>query len=304
MLSCEQSKNCEQQQNGDKVAFLSCKDLDNIPQSLSLQTNLTVLDVSFNNIKSLPTDFINLKSLVLLNISGNNFDSVPQVICSFTILEQLHMCRNQLTTFSFQSLSNLARLKRLDISYNKIADIDKQIPQMKSLVHLNVAYNSLITVPSQIRNLKALVWLSFSFNKITTLNSQVAQLRNLETLDLSHNLLGEIAEGTFEHLHKLRKLYLDYNPITILPDLSDLICLDMLEITGTLITQVPTSLAKLEQLQSLGVGNMELQTIKLLATQPGIEVGQKLFIGSKDVSGKSLSEIKIMLRLQQNECCK
>lgn len=80
---------------------LHSNDLTFLPEFFSDFTSLKVLDLSFNNLKALPPKlFKTLNNLTSLNLSNNDFDQFP---------DQVH---------------NLAELTTLNLSSNKIADID------------------------------------------------------------------------------------------------------------------------------------------------------------------------------------
>ena len=82
----------------------------------NVQVSLTVLDLSYNCLRSLPNNSIGAPSLQNLNISHNQFRTVPQCICSFTGLTMLNISYNsQITTLPFE-LGQLKNICVIDFS--------------------------------------------------------------------------------------------------------------------------------------------------------------------------------------------
>lgn len=68
----------------------SCLGLDNL-ESIGLFSNLTTLDLSFNNLSTLPEDVTNLQHLTYLNIAGNRFEYLPRHIMKLVSLGRLQL---------------------------------------------------------------------------------------------------------------------------------------------------------------------------------------------------------------------
>ena len=90
----------------------------------------------------------------------------------------------------FLSLS----LKYLDLSYNKIIEIPKEIGQLTSLKKLYLTNNKIIEIPKEIGLLISLNYLILLYNKIVIIPEEIGQLTSLKYLNLKYNYIKEIAK--------------------------------------------------------------------------------------------------------------
>lgn len=151
--------------------------------SLAIGTNITVIDLSFNNLKT-----------------------VPEQIFQMTQLKKLYLCHNQIETVTH----NLARLKltHLALSSNLISSHDLQIadlgnwenhvsPLSRSLEALWLDGNRLNSIGMLLYNFGNLKNLSISRNQITHI-SQDAIPPKVQYLCLSYNLLECVPQALLE----------------------------------------------------------------------------------------------------------
>ncbi|KAM4730707.1 toll-like receptor 8 [Anableps anableps] len=132
--------------------------------------NLTVLDISWNNIEKIPDDV---------------YKKLPQN------LTELRISNNELTDFLWDSLTYFHQLKILDLSYNSLSNIAgiKKITSL-SLSFLTLTHNKIFHLESFLFNgMNNLETLSLSSNKLTIINQSTFQPRpeNLKTLFLQEN---------------------------------------------------------------------------------------------------------------------
>lgn len=118
-----------------ETILLSHNYLSTVPMSISKFSSLHILDLSSNNLTSLP-DFIVLCPLTSL-IAKNNYltnDSLPKSLLSKTgILRELNLSGNQFTHFPEQVLE-LRGLKYLYLGGNKITNISKDLWKVQRFV--------------------------------------------------------------------------------------------------------------------------------------------------------------------------
>lgn len=184
----------------------------------AIKDHLVYLSIIRNNISEIPVgcfqDLPKLKKLVLRDseistINTGTFKDLPQ-------LEILLLSGNKLTKITGQTLNNI-NVKTLDLSFNKIANIERNaFPN--SLILLNLKKNELKKIDDNtFMNLKSLEMLILSKNKLKKLRkSTFTGLSNLSKLDLSKNEIDTIEVGTFDNLHELMFLYLKYNRLHVL----------------------------------------------------------------------------------------
>lgn len=111
----------------DKVLNLSNKGLAKIDMSVFDNTNLTELNISYNQLTgALPSQIGKLKNLKTLNASSNQMTGVPAEVGQLSNLEILDLSNNQLTGLP-NELANLKKLKTLNLSGNQYSEQDLNI---------------------------------------------------------------------------------------------------------------------------------------------------------------------------------
>lgn len=96
---------------------LSGRELNEIPQNLVRFHDLKYLNLSDNNLKTLPVWLRNLQKLEVLSLSGNQFDNL-------------------------EGLQNLPALKWLDMSKNKVNSLPNAFVEMNGLETLIIIDNA------------------------------------------------------------------------------------------------------------------------------------------------------------------
>lgn len=122
----------------NKVTQLSLKNrgLSKCPEAISLLTELVKLDLSENQLKTMP-DISKLVNLQILNIQRNNLTEAPNLE-QHVQLAKLHLDHNQLTTPP--NLKCNTKLKMVILSHNKLVEA----PIVNGLVKLfgiDISYN-------------------------------------------------------------------------------------------------------------------------------------------------------------------
>lgn len=118
-------------------------------------TNAPSLDLSGNNLTTLPPEIGLLTKLYQLNLSNNNLTSLPTEIGKLTSLTQLMVYKNQLTALP-PEIGNLTNLNILYISDNKLTTLPPEVSKLTKLTILDIRGND-ITTPPQMPNCRILV---------------------------------------------------------------------------------------------------------------------------------------------------
>uniref|UniRef100_UPI0037E93957 leucine-rich repeat-containing protein 59 isoform X2 n=1 Tax=Semicossyphus pulcher TaxID=241346 RepID=UPI0037E93957 len=118
------SKNSKVLNLKDKISGnemdLSLCNLTEVPvRELAFFTKATVLDLSCNNITSLPPEFCNLTHLVKVDLSKNQLACLPDDLGNLSGLQHLDLYNNKLTGLPV-SFSQLRSLKWLDLKDNPL----------------------------------------------------------------------------------------------------------------------------------------------------------------------------------------
>uniref|UniRef100_A0A8B9LCZ8 Protein flightless-1 homolog n=1 Tax=Astyanax mexicanus TaxID=7994 RepID=A0A8B9LCZ8_ASTMX len=194
-----------------------------VPDDIFQLDDLSVLDLSFNQLSEIPRDLENSRNMLVLNLSHNSIDNIP----------------NQL-------FINLTDLLYLDLSDNKL---DSLPPQMRRLVHLQtLILNNNPLMHAQLRQLPAMVALQTLHLRNTqrtqsNMPTSLEGLTNLTVFCLMRLILDQLYIHTNNNLElipeglcrcgKLKKLVLNKNRLVTLPEaihfLSDLEVLDVRE---------------------------------------------------------------------------
>lgn len=109
----------------------------------------------------------------------------------------------------------LHRLTSLDLSNNSLADVDRVLAKLPSLVSVNLSHNELREMPAALL-IPTMRRINLSHNAIVELPRRIYKLTGLETLVLCHNKLETISPY-ISHLKALRELKVSNNRLQSLP---------------------------------------------------------------------------------------
>ncbi|KAI2804927.1 Leucine Rich Repeat [Blomia tropicalis] len=209
--------------------------------------NLKWLDLSFNQIETIPLNFLNKTALIKLNLSHNRLQSdelgdqcfgvrslkyldithnllttLPDRLASCIQLIELLASNNQIHSFNYLAplARTLTQLQRLDLFENPIKSHEQRanfvflnnhsMLDSLNLNWLNIEHLDELNVPYLHR-------LELSGNSISNINSKVlSRCRNLRWLNLSHNSFNNVPKHIWKYVIRLRHLDLCENPIEVL----------------------------------------------------------------------------------------
>uniref|UniRef100_A0A8C2K953 Uncharacterized protein n=1 Tax=Cyprinus carpio TaxID=7962 RepID=A0A8C2K953_CYPCA len=118
-------------------------------------------------------------------------------------LEEI-LANNQIITLP-NSLSELRRLTKLNLSHNHIQHIPACVYSMKSLIFLHLANNRLENLADKIQELVKLKILIVEQNSLHALPRTLCCLTGLELLNVDFNRLQSVPDEIYK-LHRLEKL--------------------------------------------------------------------------------------------------
>ena len=143
-------------------------------------------------------DFANMTGLVDLTLSRNTINLIrPLAFSDLESLRSLHLDTNRLIALGPRDLSGLLNLQHLIINNNQLISVSPEAFDdfLLSLEDLDLSYNNLRKAP----------W------------EAIQSMASLHTLNLDHNLIDQIAEGSFSELYKLARLDMTSNRLRTLP---------------------------------------------------------------------------------------
>lgn len=228
---------------------LSGRNLVTIPISLYQRaTDIITLNLSRNLTLDIPKDFIqSCSQLREIKFASNEAWKLPQSLSHATRLTMLDISNNRLEQLEHADLWKLPGLVSLKLSNNKLNSLPPYFGQYYALRSLNLSSNSLTEFPDALRKLTTLVDLDISFNSICTLGN-VGTLVNLERLWATNNKLSGAFDDDFTKLVNLKEIDARFNAISNIDVVSQLPKLEMLMLGHNSISQFEKSFVRLKVL--------------------------------------------------------
>jgi Leucine-rich repeat (LRR) protein len=228
-----------------------------LPSFIKKLTNLTYLNISFNNLKQLP-EYVLPLSITYLDINNNRLTVLPNFIGQFIHLKFLNISFNHLTCLP-NSIKYLTNLTILCISHNKLKKcLPDSIVQLIKLTHLDVEHNRLKQLPNSIGHLTNLTYLGIKHNQLTQLPNSIGQLNKLTSFNTEYNRLTCLP-NSIGKLTNLTRLEIGFNYLKCLPNsIEHLVNLNYLHINDNELRYLPNSIGKLTNLRNLGVHDNNL----------------------------------------------
>lgn len=207
----------EEESSYDSFEFIDIagRDLQTIPIFLHLHAhNIIILNVSRNPMTDLPLDFIQAcSSLKEIRMTNMALKRVPPSIRTSATLSRLDISSNRIADLESVPLHEIKTLLSLKVQNNKLSSIPSYFVQMKALKYLNISNNKFETFPAVVSEMSNLVDLDISFNNIAELPSEMSNLKSLERLLVYGNDLTSFPES-FSTLANLRVLDVRRNKLT------------------------------------------------------------------------------------------
>jgi Leucine-rich repeat (LRR) protein len=186
--------------NAEISLYLWFASISQLPHNLNLIFgHIVALELSYNQLKELPTSFGKLTKLEKLNLSFNHFEIFPSCIAELPALKVLKLEKSQITTFP-----SIAEFKAINLE------------------ELNLGENKFSQLPSWLNSLTKLKKLFLQGNRLSSSLPSFTDLRRLEMVNLSNNGISKIPEATWEQLCELKdlkRLDLRNNHIIYLPEI-------------------------------------------------------------------------------------
>ncbi|HBS88019.1 MAG: hypothetical protein A2W91_10125 [Bacteroidetes bacterium GWF2_38_335] len=262
--------------NPEKVIRL---DLSNqaiykLTDSIGMFKNLKEINLSGNNLETLPASFYSLKKLKVVKLNNNALFNLADFLNhsgSLESMEELDLSSNNLTYIP-GSINNCKKLVKINLSNNYIYNLPVSFAQLRNLEYINISKNIIHTLENNFSDLFRLKHLDISennlsieqldnvlglFSKLTYLSvdsvvnfKNTTQLRFLQINDYSKT-------ADFSELKKLNRLVLNNSEtihsdgtITTLEDLKNLDTLEILNATNNLF---PEEICNLKQLKCIRI---------------------------------------------------
>ena len=184
---------------------------------LSLADSLEVLDLSDNQLTSLPSELSQLTKLKIIFASNNLFTALPEVLGACENLEMVGFKSNQIKQVPANalpaklrwliltdncievlpdSLGERPRLQKLALAGNKLKKLPLTLTQSLNLELVRISANNLTKFPEQLLELPKLAWFAFSGNPFSYASVDTASVPSVSAASFTlHNVLGQGASG-------------------------------------------------------------------------------------------------------------
>lgn len=236
---------------------LSTNQLSHLPKSFGKLQNLEFLNLSSNYFNVYPEAISDLVNLVELDLSYNDLAGLPESIGKLVKLTKLNLCTNKLQNKLPDSFTALTALKRFDMRYNKMSNVDI----LGNLPNLEVLFASKNEISKFSDRMSSLRLLYLDRNPITNLEFN-DKLKYLTVLDLSRAKIAAISSEFIDKIENVEKFILDKNHLVALPEeIGKLSKLTFLSLHNNNLQTLPSSIGILRSLQYLDLHSNNLKTL-------------------------------------------
>lgn len=238
----------------EELAWLEEEEGESRNATMANLLTLTHLDLSYNNIKSIPEDFFStMPMLQFLNLSQNciEYFTFGRTV-ALNFLEELDLSGNLIQNMSLAAIL-LPNLKRLHLQNNQLHYVDSRtFHGLPSVAYINLQSNNveLCGLNSEMAkercvsfiNISSLQHLNLRENMLKVLPECAFYGTSLTYLDLSRNFGLAVRTNALKGLESsLEVLHLEDNAIIHLNvDLPLLVQLQYLDLSGNHLTWLPT----------------------------------------------------------------
>nr|XP_033819549.1 protein flightless-1 homolog [Geotrypetes seraphini] len=248
------------------VLDLSHNQLTECPRELENSRNMLVLNLSHNSIDNIPNQlFINLTDLLYLDLSDNKLDSLPPQMRRLLHLQTLLLNNNPLLHAQLRQLPAMVALTTLHMrnTQRTQSNLPTSLEGLTNLSDVDMSLNELIRIPECLYTLPSLKRLNLSSNLICELSLCIDQWTSLETLNLSRNQLTSLPSAICK-LTKLKKLYINSNKVDfdgIPSGIGKLVNLEEFMAANNNLELIPESLCRCTKLKKLVLNKNRLVTL-------------------------------------------
>lgn len=160
---------------------------------LELADSLEILDLSNNQLSTLPNEFSQLKNLRVAFFNNNQFEEFPEVLAACPSLSMVSFKNNNIKTISETALS--PNIRWLILTNNQLTTLPKAIGNLSKLQKFMLAGNQLQTLPNELANCHNLELIRLAANQLKVLPSRLLKLPRLTWLAYAGNSFCNTTDG-------------------------------------------------------------------------------------------------------------
>lgn len=256
-----------------QVLDVSYNELRSLPEGSGITRlrRLTNLHLQYNNITEISGEALaGMVSLRYLDLSSNKLETLPQgLFAGSRELREVHLQNNSLFSLAKGIFHRLEQLLVLDLSANQLTSSHIDAGTFTGLIRLiilNISHNALTRIDGRtFKDLFFLQILNLANNSIAFIEDNAfLPLYNLHTLNLAENRLNTIGPLLFNGLFVLSKLTLNNNLIISVDPQAFRNCSDLkeLDLSSNALQDVPEALRELSFLKTLDLGENQITSFK------------------------------------------
>lgn len=165
------------------VAWLTCVPPTHAQELYTtevFQQGLQWLNLSDNELETLPDELVHLEKLVWLNVSQNFLSALPTGLLHIQSLSELILQGKKSTRHTMiymalvgnrlpsipSDICKLTQLAKLNLKCNKLKELPGELGGLTNLTDLDVSQNELVTLPPALFGAAKLTMLNISENRI------------------------------------------------------------------------------------------------------------------------------------------
>ena len=145
------------------------------------------LNLSKNQLSTLPKSFAKLKQAKYLIFYDNKFESIPEELAGFKDLRHLDFYKNNISEIP-DFVGDMDNLHQLFLSFNQIEEIPDTLRNLKRLKYFYIHHNELHFIPEWITEMDSIERFGVGFNHLLEL-PDLSKMKALYEFDAEHNLL-------------------------------------------------------------------------------------------------------------------
>ena len=231
-------------------------DLNQAFTILSQCEKLKSLSLVECNLNTIPVSIQLLSNLEELDLSDNNITYFPEPIKAMKSLRRLYFFDTKMSELHFSS-KDLPNLEYINLCYNNFEIFPTDLGNLKKLKTIKIWANNMSVIPNSIEKLEHVEELNLEMNNLDSFPKEFSKLKSLKILSLKNNKLDEKSIDILYDIQSIEKLDIGENEIhSLSPKIKKLTQLKGFNISENLITEIPSEIKTLKKLEQLGLGGL------------------------------------------------
>ncbi len=165
--------------------FMNHKHLPAVPFELYFDSTITKISLFGNQITDIDSEIVNLTNLEVLYLGRNHMKTFPKAICGLKNLKVLSLAYNDIDSIP-DCICRLQNLERLFLSNNKLVHVSDSLGSLKKLEQLDLNRNSIQLLPEDLGYLSSMQFMDLGFNNLSKLPDSMQFMRGLRELNLQY----------------------------------------------------------------------------------------------------------------------